>query len=231
MTPDAGRPTVEDIGKQAQEGINVSDLARLLKHYFQSGRSDQEKKDYRGSKRPMKKLRDEIAPVSRFLCHQCRAGRVCFPQDNDIPDAWFCPEGEDLMVGIEVTSTLGRAGNAVMEHLNENGFAHDFPLMLLPNSASSEEFSHARESPGEMVSSEQWGEALKQSIIERIREKATKADYSGMILLVTARLGGLPAEIWDDIEGELSEAARDTGFSEIHVIDVEGQEFGSRCLK
>lgn len=206
----------------AAEGIAIPQLATLLDAYFASDRSEAELNGYRLSQRPFKKLREEIVPVSQFLTARGLPGRVRFPLDSNIPDAWYLPDGADP-VGIEVTTALGRAANAVSEQLIEEGVSGG-PLGWLPNTASRDVYAATRRRGRVTLISAQRTDALQAAISERIADKAGKPDYQGMVLLITARISRTPSETCRSILANVAANTNDTPFSEIWLIDMEGRE-------
>jgi hypothetical protein len=211
------------------QGIEVLQLKHLLDSYFQSDRSQNSLDSFRLSKRPFKKLRDEIEPVCRFLYASNLVGHVRFPLDSNIPDAWF-HRADGTKIGIEVTSALGRADYEASLQLVEEGISGGL-LRRRQNSATPQAFETARKEGPVMIASEDWCQAVKDGISECIRKKSAKHGYAGMILLVTMEAAAFPGHLWDRIMPELSDFSRDTVFSEIHVIGVGGSDSQTHRLK
>lgn len=200
----------------APDGMSVTDFHNRLATLFEENRSSNDVNDYRLGKKPWKKLRDEITPVSRFLKYShINADRICFPLDDNIPDCWLLNvNGENR--GIEVTIERGREQYHLAKELNESSMGRGFIGIL--DDASQADFDNRMSNPRSMYSSVQALDTTKAGILRCLSKKNDHKYSKIFYLLIQADLSTLPKQRWSAIVEELSQEAASLPFEEVHVI-------------
>lgn len=201
-------------------GVPASELTELLRAAFEGERSAEDVDDYRLGKRPWKKLRDEVSPISAFLNFNSMQGNVRFPLDNNVPDAWFTP-ADEAPIGIEVTRALGRTDYELSKELVREGVGPGF--LGLQDDAPQADFDHQLQCPRAMHSTPQALDTVSTGILRCLGAK-NDAKYAGMWLLVLAPLSILPHERWTAIVSALRKKAASMPFDQVHVFDRRGQQ-------
>lgn len=203
----------------ADNGVPISELRTLLSAHFEDDRSDRDIDDYRLGRRYWKKLRDEIVPISDFLTLTGVEGRVCFPLDSHVPDAWFMPEDQEY-IGLEVTRALGRTDYRLAEEMVRDGSVRGF--LGLQDDASQADFNKALSRSRTMYNTQQALNTVRDGIAYCLANK-NHAKYLGMWLLIVAPLRLLRRERWDAIAPSLRVLACPMPFGQVHVIGENGQ--------
>lgn len=200
----------------ARDGMSVTVFHARLASLFADKRTTGDICDYRLGKKPWKKLRDEITPVSRFLqFYEIEADRVRFPLNNNPPDCWLLNDiGNDC--GIEVTIERGREQHHLKRELNQTGIGRGF--IGLQDDSSEADFANRMSSRRFMFSSEQALESTKAGIIRCLCKKNDPKYANIKYLLIQAHLITLPKERWSAITRELSLVAKNLPFQKIYVI-------------
>jgi hypothetical protein len=200
----------------AEDGLSVIDFQAELVGLFERPRSECDLNDYRLSKRPWKKLADEITPISRFLRFRgVDSGRVRFPLDNHPPDGWLWQDEGNDRVGIEVTIAQARERLHLAKELVGKGLGRGF--IGLPDDAPQTVFDQAMSKKRAMYSPDQALSATKRGI-RRCLKRKDKPKFAGFILVIQAHLLSLPREYWETIKDDLYEAAAALPFAAVHVI-------------
>lgn len=203
--------------------MEIATFQNMVASLFADNRIDHDIKEYRLGSNSWKKLRDEVAPVSRFLeFNHVEANRVRFPLDNHTPDCWLMSSnGNDR--GLEVTIESGREKYHLATELNKEGMGRGF--VGLQDDDPQSEFNHSMSRPRVMYSSEQALEATKQGITRCLSRKNQPEKYRHIYcLLIQAHLNALPRDRWDAIKEELVREANALSFQEIHVIGDVGND-------
>ncbi|WP_431686614.1 hypothetical protein [Hahella sp. NBU794] len=206
-------------------GMSVAEFRQKYSMLLTESRTDRDAKDYRLGKDPWKKLRDEVAPVFRFLKYsQINPSRIRFPLDNNTPDCWLLDvDGEDR--GVEVTIERGRERYHLAKELNEAGEGRGF--IGVQDDASQEEFDTQMSSPQSTYSTEQALDAMKSGVISCLKKKKNVRYSKVFYLLIQADLSVIPNQRWSTIENDLWQVACDLPFKEIHVIgNADGELYG-----
>ena len=209
-----------EVRLSSPKGVTTSELTELLSTVFADERSTKDVDDYRLGKRPWKKLRDEVSPVSAFLSFKDLEGNARFPLDNKVPDAWFTSNG-DVTVGIEVTRALGRTDYELAKEMVHEGVGRGF--LGLQDNALKADFNHPLQRPRTMYSTRQALVTVSEGI-QRCLEAKDKIKYAGMWLLVLAPLSNLTRERWEAIVPALKQKAAPVSFDQVHVFD--GRSWG-----
>ncbi len=200
----------------ANAGISIQQLHQRLEYLFNLPRSDSDINDYRLSKGVWKKLADEISPVSRFLRYRkLTNGRVQFPLDNQIPDAWIWTDTSETPIGLEVTIAQGKERYFLAKELTEKGIGRGF--LGHSDETPNEVFENALERDRAAYSGEHALSVIERGIRLCIKRKSDEK-YAGFVLLIEAPLLTLPKHKWPPIEPRLKRAASILAFEEAHVI-------------
>ena len=209
------------------KGIELAAFQSKLTSVFESERSGSDIDDYRLGKKPWKKLRDEVVPVSRYLkLSEIHKGRVRFPLDNKTPDCWLTTT-DDSELGIEVTIERGRERYHLATELNETVMGRGF--IGIQDDESQTEFDDRMSNPRTMFTADQALEATKKGILRCLSRKDDKKYRGVFCLLIQAHLNTLSAERWGPVKPELRKAAISLPFEEVHIIgDVDDRLFGFR---
>lgn len=214
MTPHA--EALAALLAKAKNRISIKELHERFESLIAEGnRTREEVDDYRRHRGDVKKLCDEIFPVSRFFKHRnISKGFVSFPQDSEVPDAWW-HKGKKK-VGIEVTISQGRARQVLAEELvATKSTARGY--LGLQDDASKEEVEKAKKSERTMYMTAQALSSTEKGILRCLtRKSGTK--YEAMILVIEAPLSSLAPERWEPMVAPLKEAAKDLPFAEVYVL-------------
>ena len=200
----------------AENGMSVAGFQSSLRTLFSMERSATDIDDYRLGKKPWKKLRDEITPVSRFIVfNDFCVDHLRFPLDDSTPDCWLIFENGDTR-GIEVTIERGREQYHLTKEMNECGVGRGF--IGMQDDAPQADFNRRMSKPRSMYSSEQ-ALAVTKAGINRCLTRKNNDKYNGIYyLVIQAHLTTLPKERWTAITEELSHRAARLPFQEVHVI-------------
>ena len=193
----------------------ISDFQDALTEYFHGERCPAEIADYRARRGHLKKLRDEVVPVSSYVTFICFTGEIRFQLNDSIPDCWVRQTPTSNPLGMEVTVAQAREQQALGEELNTKGIGRGF--LGLYDEASSTAFRERLSRPRAMYSTEQAVKIVCGGI-KRSIEKKNKSKYKDFSLLVEAPLSLLPDERWSAIEDELRIAAASKPFQKIYII-------------
>ena len=169
-------------------------------------------KDYRLARGRVKKLRDEVSPVARFVReHAAPEDRIWFALDDTAPDCCVRHEGDRLRE-IEVSVVQARERLNVMTELNQTGTGRGFLGLL--DDAPTEHFVKRMAQPSKGYLEEE----IVRIIICAVAICARKKRRSrGDILLIEAPLETLPADRWGNIRAPLAEKAKELAFPEVYV--------------
>ncbi|MBU6953420.1 hypothetical protein [Hahella sp. HN01] len=203
----------------SQSGMRVIEFQISLESLFGQIRSIQDIYDYRLGRKPWKKLRDEVMPVSRFLKFtNIKADYVQFPLNNKVPDCWLLFK-DGSKRGIEVTLERGKERFYLADELNEVGEAPGF--MGVQDDAPEVEFEQKRRAAERnMYSTDQALDAFKKGISRCFKKKGDEKKYKNIFyLILDADLEVLPRNKWDVIKADLSMMAVNLPFKEVYVIN------------
>ena len=165
----------------------------------------------------MKKLRDEVSPVARFVReHAAPEDRIWFALDDTAPDCCVRHEADRLRE-IEVTVAQARERLNVMTELNQTGTGRGF--LGLSDDAPTEDFVRKMDQPRVAYSTEEIGRSIICAVAICARNKSK---FQGDTLLIEAPLETLPADRWGNFRAPLAEKVKDLAFSEVYVTGRSG---------
>ncbi len=175
------------------QGVDLDELAARLDRLFTLDRSGTDLQAYREGRKPWKRLREEVVPVTALLVGRGRQGRVRFPLSDSPPDAWFQPAGRADWIGVEATGALIRSQRELAKDLPNHVVASGF--RALPDQAPQKAFDAAR-ARGRLLHSRRGVERSIAEAVATALERKNHPKYQGQILLVNAPLEALPAHDW-----------------------------------
>lgn len=206
----------------ATDGVEIRKLSEELANLFQRPRSQGDIDAYRLSRPPWKKLADEVVPVCRFLEWQgTTTGRVRFPLDSKVPDAWFQPVAHGSWTGIEVTIAAARERYHLATEMIRDGIGRGF--IGVPDDAPQQRFDAAMSRRRIMYSTPQALSACRAAVRRRLARKHDPK-FGGYTLIIQAPLRGLPRERWERIQDELRETAAPLAFGRVFVVSNADQQ-------
>lgn len=169
-------------------------------------------KDYRLARRRMKKLRDEVSPIARFVReHAAPEDRIWFALDDTAPDCCV-KHGGDHVREIEVTVAQAKERFNVMAELNQTGTGRGF--LGLSDDAPKEDFDRRMDQPRVAYSTEEIGQSIICAVTICARKKSK---FRGDTLLIEAPLEMLPTDRWGDFREHLAQKVKELAFSEVYV--------------
>ena len=206
---------LKDLLAKAQDKISIKELRQRLQGLIEGERSQQEVNDYRLHRGTVKKLTDELFPVSRlFAYRRITRGFVSFPLDSKWPDAWW-HRGKNR-VGIEVTISQGRARNILGQELvNATGAVRGY--LGLQDDAKPREVKAAKKSERAMYATDEPLGTVARGILHCLKRKNAKK-YEDMILVIEAPLLLLASDRWKPLVPTLKKAAKGLPFVEVYVL-------------
>lgn len=216
-------PTLEDFYRRvsADGGVPVDAFQRELRDLFGSERSTSDLNNFRLSKAPWKKLADEIVPISKFLdLKKIDKGRIRFPLDSRVPDAWLWDDSEDNPIGIEVTIAQGKERFHLARELVNDGIGRGF--LGLPDDAAPSDFKLKMATQRVMFTAASALSAVKDGILRCLSRK-NKPRFHGFILLIQAPMNSLSQDRWVAIQPELRAVAANLPFRAVHVISTSSE--------
>ena len=181
-------------------------------------------KDYRLGSGRVKKLRDEVSPVTCFVrMHAAPEDRICFAPDDTAPDC-IVKHGDDRLREIEVTVAQARERLNVMTELNQTGTGRGY--LGLSDDAPTEDFLRRMDQPRIAHSTEEIGRSIICAVAICARKKSKSR---GDTLLIETPLETLPADRWDNFRVPLAETVKDLTFPEVYVTGRSGDR--DICLR
>ncbi len=121
-----------------KRGTTVADFLDRYERVIQFIHKENLTKSYRLAQGAVKKLRDEVSPVARFVrMHAAPEDRIWFALSNSAPDCCVRHEGDGLRE-IEVTVAQARERLNVMTELNQTGTGRGY--LGLSDDAQTEDF-------------------------------------------------------------------------------------------
>jgi hypothetical protein len=200
----------------AQDGVTVHDFQSELADLLERPRSDNDLESCRLSRGPWKRFTDEVCPMSRFLRIQnVPTGRIRFSLNDNPPDCWLWNEMQVARTGVEITIAQGRERHYLAKESIKGGISPGF--LGIPDKAPKADFERAVKRGRVMYSSQQALTAIKEGILDRLKEK-DKPSYTGYNLVIQAPLRTLPKKRWLAMKGELVAAATTLPFNEVYVV-------------
>lgn len=202
-------------------GISISELQDRLVSYSSLPMLPDDRRERTLSRRPWKKLRDEIAVLSDFFhFREIRDGRARFPLNDHPPDAVYWPVDASTSINIEVTIAQGRARYEMAKELISRGSGRGFVDLQddAPQSEFDDEFSQSRRMHSTEQALDTVGEAIKICL-----SKKNRPEFKEFVLIVRAGLSALPHERWSAIFDDLRDAAATTPFGEVWIVGDDDQ--------
>ncbi len=208
---------LDDFYTALKGGTTVASFLERYERIIQFIHKEGLTKDYRLARGRVKKLRDEVSPVARFVReHAAPEDRIWFVLDDTAPDCCV-KHGGDRLREIEVTVAQARERLNVMTELNQTGTGRGYLGLL--DDAPTENFERRMDQPRVAHSTEEIG----RSIICAVEICARKKSKSpGDTLLIEAPLETLPADRWGYFRAPLAEKVKDLAFAEVYVTGRSG---------
>jgi len=201
----------------AEGGVTVATLRERLTAFSTLPIAHADMQAFREGKKPWKKLRDEVVPVEHFLsAGYPDSACVCFPLDDQPPDAWLTLGPAAEPIGIEVTGALARAGIEVAKSMADQTAVPGF--IALPDDATNEDFAQAR-ARGRIMNSRVAVDRLMDDAITSRMSGKDHVKFSGHILLIIAPVGSSPDRSTDALIKAHATAAASLPFAEVFVLD------------
>lgn len=183
-------PSVTTAVKQflarANAGIEIEELGAELAALYH-GRYDEEMEAWIFAKDGVKKIVDEIAPVSRMLAvAKIKVGKVRFPLNCKTPDCYLIRKGKKA-VEIEVTISQGRERLVLARERMANPRGITRGRVGLTDDASEEEVANTERSRRAMSTPGRVIDVFVHSVRLCLAKKADRK-YSGMWLVIAANM-------------------------------------------
>ena len=160
----------------------------------------------------MKKLRDEVSVIARFVReHAALEDRIRFALDDTAPDCCV-RHGDGRLREIEVTVAQARERLNVMSELNQTGTGRGF--FGLSDDAPTEDFVRRMDQPRVAYSTEEIGRSIICGVAICARKKSKSL---GGVLLIEAPLETLPTDRWGDFRAQLAQKVKELAFVEVYV--------------
>lgn len=203
---------LDDFCAALKSGTTVASFLEMYERIIGFVHAEDLTEDYRLGRGRVKKLRDEVSPVTRFIReHASLEDRIWFALDNTAPDCCV-KHGDDRLREIEVTVAQGGERYNVMTELNQTGTGRGF--LGLSDDEPTELFARKMAQPREAYTEEEIGRAMIYAVGICARKKSKSR---GDTLLIEAPLETLPADLWDNFRVQLSEKVKELAFPEVYV--------------
>ncbi len=183
-------------------------------------------KDYRLGKGKVKKLRDEVSPVARFVrAHATPEDRIRFALDKTYPDCIVHLQ-DGRKREIEITVVRSRERSVLMKKLNEDGDGHG--LVNLPDDAAFQCFK--KTIPQGYSTEEEVARRIVHAVELSAERKGTHRGHT-LLIEVVPDMNMLTDDWWDSIQTFLSDNAtvKALGFSEAYVTGLYDRD--GLCLR
>lgn len=227
----ANKDELDDFYDVLKSGITVKSFLEKHAEIFGFVHARGLTNDYRLGKGRMKKLRDEIAPVARFVrAHTKPEDRIRFALDSTHPDCTLCHQ-DGRRREVEVTVAQAQERFRLMTELNEKGTARGF--LGITDDSARQDFEDRMGCERKAYSSEEVLRCI-QSSVELCAQN--KLRYGGDTLLIEAPLETLPVDRWSQLPERFAdnEQLKALSFSEVYVTGSSGDGSGwakDICLK
>ncbi len=203
---------LDDFYTALKSGTTVARFLEQYEHIIGFIHAERLTEDYRLGKGRVKRLRDEVSPVARFVReHASLEDQIWFALDYTAPDCCV-RHGVDRLREIEVTVAQGSERFNVMTELNQTGIGRGF--LGLSDDAPTEHFVRKMAQPREAYTEEEIGRIMICAVAICARKKEQSR---GDTLLIEAPLVTLPAERWDNFRTPLSKKVKELAFPEVYV--------------
>ena len=213
---------LDDFYTTIKNGTTVSNFLEKYERIFTFIHPDLTE-DYRLGSGRVKKLRDEVTPVARFVRKfAAPADRISFALSDAAPDCCVTHEGTRRRE-IEVTVAQGRERYELMRELNQNGIGRGF--LGLSDDAPTDHFKERMNQPKKGYDTE---EIVRTFICAVAICARKKSKFTGDTLLIDAPLETLPANRWDNFWESLANEVEKLTFDEVYVTGCSDQEICRR---
>ncbi len=170
---------LDDFYTVLKSGTTVANFLDRYERIIQFIHKEGLTKDYRLAWGTVKKLRDEVSPVARFVReHAAPEDRIWFALDDTTPDCCVTHEGGRVRE-IEVTVAQARERLNVMTELNQTGTGRGF--LGLSDDAPTEDFVRKMDQPRIAHSTEEIGRSIICAVAICAR---MKSKFRGDTLLI-----------------------------------------------
>ncbi len=215
---------LDDFYTALKSGTTVANFLERYDGIIRFIRKESLTKDYRLGRGRVKKLRDEVSPVTRFVRkHAAPEDLICFALDDTAPDC-IVKHGDDRQREVEVTVAQARERLNVMTELNQTGTGRGY--LGLSDDAPTEDFVRRMDQPRVAHSTEEIGRSIICAVAICARKKSKSR---GNTLLIEAPLETLPADRWGNFRAPLAEKVKDLALLEVYVTGRSGNR--DICLR
>lgn len=207
-----------------KKGMSVGQFLENYRIIFVFIKSNNLMENYRLGKDPLKKLRDEVTPVARFVyCHATPQDHIQFSLDDSFPDCTlFLVSGRRL----EIEVTVGQAKERLYTMRELNDFGEGRGFLNLTDDRPEADFRNAIEQERCAYSIEDVQKTITGAIAICAKNKEhIRAD----ILLIEMSLLACRKELWLEIQSCFAELTYNLLFSEVFLVGY--GETGNFCLK
>jgi hypothetical protein len=210
--PVTSRDKLNNFYEALTSGLTVKSFLCRLTDIYEFIHSRGLTNDYRLGKRRMKKLRDEVTPVARFVkTYAHLEDRVQLTMDNKFPDCvLFRKDGGKL--DIEVTRAQAREDYYLMTELNETGTGRGF--IGVPDDAPTHKFEEAMRRERQASATDEIVSCIEGAIELRARKKK---QHQADILLIEAPLWLLPTSRWYEYLARFTAKVKPLKFHEVYL--------------
>ncbi len=222
----ANKDELDDFYDVLRSGITVESFLEKHAEIFGFVHARGLTNNYRLAKGRVKKLRDEIAPVARFVrAHTKPEDRIRFALDDTHPDCTLCHQ-DGRRRKVEVTVAQAKERFRLMTELNEKGTARGF--LGITDDSAWQDFEDRMGCERKAYSTEEVLCCI-QSAIELCAQN--KLRYGGDTLLIEAPMVTLPVDRWSQLPERFAdnEQLKALLFSEVYVTGSSSD--GSGCAK
>ncbi len=215
-----------------RNGTTVGDFLEgfkcIIPHMQTAGLVGQYRRGRKESGIDLKKLRDEVSPVARFIKVYARPeDKISFLLDNGFPDCTVCHQ-DGLKRGIEVTLARGKARFLGMTELNQYGETGG--LIELQDDALKEDIKAAKEQRKEKEQRREMystDDAINNvvSAVEISAERKERHEGHTLLIEVVPDMHALPKVRWLCLPKRLADNAtvKALKFSEVYVTGICGE--------
>ena len=222
----APNDAIDEFYSLIKAGTCVGELLRQYTALFPFIHSMGLTPDYRLGKGRLKRLFDEVTPVTRVV-RRCAGldDRIQFPLNSSVPDCnlWHRSGRHQT---IEVTTVHRRAHFFLMKELNATGQGRGY--LGLDDSSSNEDFRSAMNREREMHSTPE-AQASKARAIASCARKKSNNQSAETLIIEDLMLNCLPTNRCLEMQYRLSELVQPLLFSEIYLVGYHNDD--DLCLR
>lgn len=207
-----GDPQLTQFFESLRAGISAGAFLGRLAELYCHSRTTGMTANFRLGAGPVKRLRDEITPLARYLRAKATPDTIVQVPDRDPPD--FVLTDSSVSTGVECTIAGGKERYFAMLELNRSGLGRGF--IGLPDSASNGEFRAAMVQPRETYSTALAYDVTLKNVRECLRRKG-RGTY-GDVLIIEGNTLILSPQRWIEFQPELQKAAATSNFRSIFFV-------------